>query len=134
MPRDAFVLKTQRDSCQPNCARKVSGLSRNGPQARVSRSALTMLRVTGPRLSMNSGIFFPFLFSFVALLPVQAYSYTRLERFILLKPQRTFVILGCNEKIAWKSLPGRNVFNVFFDVSRLSRKVPRGLRSSLPDK
>lgn len=80
--------------------------------------------------------FYLFFFSFVALLPSQAYSQPRLERFILfkLKPQRTFVILGCNEKKVWKSLLGRNVFNVFFDVCRLSRKVSRGLQSSLPDK
>ena len=30
MPRDASVLKIQRESCHPKCARKVSGLSRNG--------------------------------------------------------------------------------------------------------
>lgn len=106
-------------------------------QARVSRSALTMMRVTGPRPSIDSGYFFTFFFfSFVALLPCQAYSQPRLERFILfkLKPQRTLVILGCVEKKVWKSLLGRNVFNVFFDVCRLSRKVSRGLQSSLPDK
>ena len=96
-----------------------------------------MMRATGPRPSMDSGYFFTFFFfSFVALLPSQAYSQPRLERFILFKlnPQRTFVILGCNEKKVWKSLLGRNVFNVFFDVCRLSRKVSRGLQSSLPDK
>lgn len=96
-----------------------------------------MMRATGPRRSMDSGYFFTFFFfSFVALLPSQAYSQPRLERFILfkLKSQRTFVILGCNEKKVWKSLLGRNVFNVFFDVCRLSRKVSRGLQSSLPDK
>ena len=32
MPRDAFVLKIQRELCHPKCARKVSGLSKNGPQ------------------------------------------------------------------------------------------------------
>ena len=31
MPRDAFVLKIQREICHPKFARKVSGLSRNGP-------------------------------------------------------------------------------------------------------
>ena len=30
MPRDAFVLKIQRELCHPKYARKVSGLSRNG--------------------------------------------------------------------------------------------------------
>ena len=30
MPRDAIVLKIQRELCHPKCARKVSGLSRNG--------------------------------------------------------------------------------------------------------
>ena len=30
MPRDAFVLKIQRELCHSKCARKVSGLSRNG--------------------------------------------------------------------------------------------------------
>ena len=36
MPRDPFVLKMQRELGHPKCARKVSGLSRNGPL--VSRS------------------------------------------------------------------------------------------------
>ena len=30
MSRDAFALKMQREVCHPKCARKVSGLSRNG--------------------------------------------------------------------------------------------------------
>ena len=34
MPRDAFVLKIQRELCHPKYARKVSGLLRNRPQAR----------------------------------------------------------------------------------------------------
>ena len=33
MPRDAFTLKIQRELSHPKCARKVSGLSRNGLQA-----------------------------------------------------------------------------------------------------
>ena len=37
MPRDAFVLKIQRELCHPKYAQKVSGLSRNGPQGPVSR-------------------------------------------------------------------------------------------------
>ena len=32
VPRDAFVLKIRRELCHPKCARKVSGLSRHGPQ------------------------------------------------------------------------------------------------------
>ena len=36
MPRDAFVLRIQRELCHPKCARKVSGLSKNGPQASVT--------------------------------------------------------------------------------------------------
>ena len=32
MPRDALVLKIQRELCHPKCARKGSELSRNGPQ------------------------------------------------------------------------------------------------------
>ena len=39
VPRDAFVLKIQRELCHPKYARKVSGLSRNGPQGRVSGSS-----------------------------------------------------------------------------------------------
>ena len=31
MPRDAFVLKIQRELCHPKYARKVSGLSKNRP-------------------------------------------------------------------------------------------------------
>ena len=38
MPRDAFVLKIQRELCHPKYARKVSGLSRNRPQAPAERS------------------------------------------------------------------------------------------------
>ena len=33
MPRDAIVLKIQRELCHPKYARKVLGLSRNRPQA-----------------------------------------------------------------------------------------------------
>ena len=33
--RYPFVLKIQRELCHPKCARKVSGLSRNGPQPRL---------------------------------------------------------------------------------------------------
>ena len=36
MPRDAFVLKIQRELCHPKYARKVSGLSRNRPLALVN--------------------------------------------------------------------------------------------------
>ena len=32
MPRGAFALKIQIEICHPQCARRVSGLSRNGPQ------------------------------------------------------------------------------------------------------
>ena len=32
VPRDAFVLKIQRELCHSKCVRKVSGLSRNGLQ------------------------------------------------------------------------------------------------------
>ena len=35
MPRNAFVLKIQRELCHPKYTRKVSGLSRNRPQARI---------------------------------------------------------------------------------------------------
>ena len=31
VPRDTFALKIQRELCNPKCAQKVSGLSRNGP-------------------------------------------------------------------------------------------------------
>ena len=37
VPRDAFVLKIQRELCHPKYARKVSGLSRNRPQGRKLR-------------------------------------------------------------------------------------------------
>ena len=33
VPRDAFLLKIERELCHPKCARKVSELSRNRPQA-----------------------------------------------------------------------------------------------------
>ena len=36
MPRDAFTLKIQRELSHPKCARKFSGLSRNGLQGRGS--------------------------------------------------------------------------------------------------
>ena len=38
MPRDAFVLKIQRELCHPKYARKVPGLSRNRPQVRKKPS------------------------------------------------------------------------------------------------
>ena len=40
MPRDAFVLKIQRELCHPKYARKVSGLSRNRPQASILRHSM----------------------------------------------------------------------------------------------
>ena len=46
MPRDAFVLKIQRELCLPKCARKVSGLSRNRPQFPVGLMAQTVERCT----------------------------------------------------------------------------------------
>ena len=42
MPRDAFVLKIQRELCHPKYARKVSGLSRNSPQDRFVVCELTV--------------------------------------------------------------------------------------------
>ena len=36
MPRDAFVLKIQEELCHPKCSRKVTGLSRNGPLAKLT--------------------------------------------------------------------------------------------------
>jgi len=36
MPRDAFVLKMQRELCHPKCARKVLGLSRNRPLTHIN--------------------------------------------------------------------------------------------------
>ena len=70
-----------------------------------------MMRATGPRPSMDSGYFCTFFFSFVALLPSQAYSQLRLERFILfkLKPQRTFVIL------TWCDVTKRKCGNPFWE-------------------
>ena len=44
MPRDAFVLKIQRESRHLICARKVSGLSRNGPQGLVTRAQFLLCR------------------------------------------------------------------------------------------
>ena len=45
MPRNAFVLKMQRELCHPKYARKVSGLSRNRPLGSVSRKSR---RLFGP--------------------------------------------------------------------------------------
>ena len=39
MPRDAFVLKIQRELCHPKYARNVSGLSRNRPLGPVSQKS-----------------------------------------------------------------------------------------------
>ena len=44
MPRAAFVLKIQRELGHLKCARKVSGLSRNGPQAPVVQSLDSTIR------------------------------------------------------------------------------------------
>ena len=43
MPRDAFVLKIQRELCHPKYARKVSGLSRNRPQFRNHLKSLPVI-------------------------------------------------------------------------------------------
>ena len=54
MPRDAFVLKVQRELCHPKYARKVSGLSRNRPQdgwktqdCRMTKKCSATLRIPG---------------------------------------------------------------------------------------
>ena len=49
MPRDAFVLKIQRKLCHPKWARKVSGLSRNGPHVYIAKllSSKTNRRLFG---------------------------------------------------------------------------------------
>ena len=44
VPRDASVLKIQRELCHPKCARKVSGLSRNGPQASVVKGLVSAIQ------------------------------------------------------------------------------------------
>ena len=41
MPRDALVLKIQRELCHPKYARKVSGLSRNRLVARIAQSMVS---------------------------------------------------------------------------------------------
>jgi len=40
-------LKTQRGSCHPKCARKVSGLSRNGPLARCAGQGSGIINFAG---------------------------------------------------------------------------------------
>ena len=50
MPRDALVLKIQRELCHPKCARlnrKVSELSRNRPLARVLARYIGILKQKG---------------------------------------------------------------------------------------
>ena len=49
VPRDAFALKIQRELSNLKCARKVSGLSRNGPQLTVNYRS----RGTGLGISKN---------------------------------------------------------------------------------
>lgn len=46
MPRDAFVLEIQRKLCHPKCVRKLSKLSRNGPQITVDVMYATPLCTT----------------------------------------------------------------------------------------
>ena len=42
VPQDAFILKIQRELCHPIYARRVSGLSRNRPQARGQLKVVTL--------------------------------------------------------------------------------------------
>ena len=50
VPREAFVWKIHRELCIPKCARKVSGLSRNGPQVSESLACSGWKRPSGPNL------------------------------------------------------------------------------------
>ena len=61
MPRDAFVLKIQRELCHPKYARKVSGLSRK-PLSTVEDRLKSMQAWTKLRLCLHE-----FVFSFCAL-------------------------------------------------------------------
>ena len=54
MPRDAFVLKIQRELCHPKYARKVSGLSRNRPLGPVSRKSRKLFRPEKPFVKLRS--------------------------------------------------------------------------------
>ena len=54
MPRDIFVLKIQRELCHPKCARKVSGLSRNGPQENKKLWIYTSSLTLNSRLAVHS--------------------------------------------------------------------------------
>ena len=45
MPRDAFVLKIQRELCHPKYARKVSGLLRNRPLVTKVESCVALAPV-----------------------------------------------------------------------------------------
>ena len=70
VPRDAFVLEIQRELCHSKNTRKVSGLSRNGPQAPIVQSldnAIQWINTTKTywviqsRHSTNSSMFSVFI-------------------------------------------------------------------------
>ena len=52
MPRDAIVLKIQRELCHPKYARNFSGLSRNRPQALVGHVPTELF----PRYAVGLGV------------------------------------------------------------------------------
>ena len=65
MPRDAFVLKIQRELCHPKYARKVSGLSRNRLQAPVSRTSRRVFGPVKPFLKLRPAYSVKLVFSYV---------------------------------------------------------------------
>ena len=53
VPRDTFALRIQRQLCNPKWARKVSGLSRNGPLLTMAEmsAAFTVRLFTFPTMA-----------------------------------------------------------------------------------
>ena len=65
MPRDALVLKIQREFCHPKCARNVSGLSRNRPLGPVSRKSRELFGPEKPFVKLRPAYSVKLVFPYV---------------------------------------------------------------------
>ena len=141
VPREAFVWKIHRELCIPKCARKVSGLSRNGPQVSESLACSGWKRPSGPNLGehrqgttlwqhvqgyLNSPtFFFTFFFSFSRRMRTSSSS--RFMQYRLSRPQclRCF-LLWCAKELwsrGWQyhrlsaTTSGRSIFFKIREIS-----------------
>ena len=90
MPRDATVLKIQRELCHPNYARKVSGLSRNRPLGPVSRKSRELFGPEKLVVKLQSACFEKLIFLHV----FNIRKTKRIAKFDGLEPRRCEDIKG----------------------------------------